>query len=187
MGPVIDVAAVRRALDYWTSVIGVEFVIVPSLVETPRIAVHRGASPRSAVAVLWACDADNWSTVAAIVVELRISEYVYRHELGHVLGFWGHSTEGLMAETIARSSDELSPRERQMMVALYSLPAGTSVQPDGAYVTGAGESGQLTDTQAASDIVDFNLPAREAGGLGTGCRSGVTKRWRSPVSVYVQQ
>jgi hypothetical protein len=53
--------------------------------------------------------------------------YLYRHEIGHALGFLDHSNAGLMYA----GPDVLTDREQRMIVALYSLPHGARVEPDG--------------------------------------------------------
>ena len=78
--------------------------------------------------------------------------------------------------------DVLSERERNMMIALYSLPAGSRVELDGTWQAPDGTAGRLDDSQSARDIVEFNIQA-PAGAFVR--RPGVTCRWRDPVRVYV--
>lgn len=56
---------------------------------------------------------------------------LFRHELGHALGFLEHSDDGLMSQACLCTT--LTDRERAMMQALYSLPFGTRVQSDGTW------------------------------------------------------
>ena len=87
----------------------------------------------------------------------------------------------LMAPTV--TADVLSDRERQMMLALYSIPAGTSVAMDGSYTTPEGVVGRMTAAQAA-DIIAYNITAL---GGSSSRRTDVTTRWRTPVRVFIQR
>jgi hypothetical protein len=79
-------------------------------------------------------------------------------------------------------SDVLTEREKNMMLALYSLPIGAALKADGSWtVAGTAETGQLSDAQAAQDIITYNINA-------PGPRApGVICRWQLPVPVYIQR
>ena len=56
---------------------------------------------------------------------------LFRHELGHTLGIFGHPPGGLMSAPMVGST--ASQREINMLVQLYRLPHGTRIDPDGAW------------------------------------------------------
>ncbi len=179
-----DLALVADAVDYWRSVLGLQVVLLPSDT-APRILIRAGVDGLGTAdgrALIDGTDAGNWATSALVVVRPSVSSRrLYRHEVGHALGFLAHSDSGLMAA--GGGPDVLSDRERNMMVALYSLPAGSRVEADGTWMTPEGASGQLADAQAARDILDYNMNAPAGSPFR---RQNVTCRWREPVAVYVQ-
>jgi hypothetical protein len=175
----------REALEYWSAAIGIPYDLLVTDAP-PRILVRSGTDGLGGSALgrglIDGADEGNWATSGLIVIRPGTLGRVYRHEFGHALGFLGHSPAGLMSNTFP--ANELSDRERRMMVALYSLPAGTRVQADGTWVAPGGGSGRLDDHQAASDIVEFNMGA--AGGASFR-RTDRTCRWPLPVRVFVQR
>jgi len=57
---------------------------------------------------------------------------LFRHELGHAIGVFGHVDGGaLMAAP--QVGNDASPREVNMLVQLYKLPHGTRIEPDGSW------------------------------------------------------
>jgi len=175
---------VTDALDYWASVLGVT-VSTTDTNSQPRILFREGTDGLGSAAgraLIDGADAANWATSGLVVVRPGVaSRRLYRHEMGHALGFLEHSDEGLMGA--GGGPEVLSDRERRMMVALYSLPAGTRVETDGKWVGPQGEAGQL-EAEAAGDILRFNVNAVAGSGAR---RPGLTCRWASPVRVFVQR
>lgn len=180
-----DSVLAADAAAYWSSVLGLSVATVTSD-GLPRILFRSGVDGLGSAdgrGLVDGADSENWAISALVVVRPSVlSRRLYRHEMGHALGFLEHSPEGLMSTGIG--SDTLSDRERNMMVALYSLPAGTRVELDGTWQAPDGMTGRLDDSQSARDIVDFNIQA-PAGASAR--RQGVTCRWRDPVRLFVMR
>ena len=180
-----DEALVADAVSYWSSVIGIPVSTIATDV-LPRVLFREGTDGLAATAAgrggVDAVDAGNGATSGLIVIRPgnRVAR-LYRHEMGHALGFFDHSEAGLMAA--GGGPDVLSDRERRMMVALYSLDAGTRVETDGTWVGPQGNTGQL-ETETARDVLQFNANALAGSSVR---RLGVTCRWASPVRVFVQR
>jgi hypothetical protein len=180
-----DATFVADALNYWAGVLGVTVSTTDTNTQ-PRILFREGTdglgSGAAGRALIDGADAANWATSGLVVVRPGVaSRYLYRHEMGHALGFLDHSDGGLMAAS--GGPEVLSDRERRMMVALYSLPAGTRVEADGRWVGPQGEAGQI-EPEAAGDILRFNVNAVAGSGVR---RPGLTCRLASPARVFVQR
>jgi hypothetical protein len=190
----LDGAAVIDALDYWQSAAGITYVLIENSME-PRVLVRPGtdglAPQGGGRGLIDGTYDDNRARSGLVVFEpgggryCRTSpascRYLYRHEIGHALGFLGHSNAGLMWT----GPDTLTGRERRMMAALYSLPHGAIVESDGRWsVASTGLSGMVDDLQAAQDIIAWNVDA--LGGASYRQR-GIITRWELPIQVYLQQ
>jgi hypothetical protein len=137
-----DSAAAIDALNYWQSAAGLRYVLVSSS-NLPRMLIRPGtdglAPQGGGRALIDGTFSNNRAQSGLVVFEpgggqycrtsAQLCRYLFRHEIGHALGFLAHSTGGLMAS----GPDVLSDRERQMITALYSLPHGTKVNEDGSW------------------------------------------------------
>jgi hypothetical protein len=193
MQPALNQAAIVDALEYWQSAAGISYVLVTDSVE-PRILIRPGtdglAPQGGGRALIDGTYADNRARLGLVVLEpgggsyCRTNDtscrYLHRHEIGHALGFLGHSDSGLMRS----GPDTLSERERRMIVTLYSLPHGARVELDGRWsVPGSAVGGQIEDIQAAQDIASWNMNAT---GGASFRQQGMITRWELPVRVFVR-
>jgi hypothetical protein len=191
---VIDLDMMTDAVEYWESALGIRLRVIESDVP-PRVLVRTGTDGLGSADARGGVDGtdptDNRAVSAIIVVapgggrscaaSIRSCRILYRHELGHALGFFGHTETGLMRG----DSEVLSERERRMMITLYSLPHGARVGPDGSWeVAASGASGRIEDLETARDIMTHNMHA--VGGASYRNQDMIC-RWEPPVSVFVSR
>ena len=129
---------VIEALDHWKAFADTEYVLVDSPAEEPVLHVReddavvpRGASGIGGVQSTYA---NNRARRGFVVVRPgRVLKKLYRHEIGHALGFLDHPEDpGLMC-TFTGCNDEVTPREGSMMAHLYTIPHGARLATDGTW------------------------------------------------------
>jgi len=192
----LNQATVIDALDYWASTVGITYTLL-SADTLPRLLIRPGTDGLGNTTARGGIDGvitgTNQAQSGLIVIlptfgsscdPTRLScRALFRHEVGHGVGFLGEPATGMMSAF--PDTDVLADRDRNMMLALYSLPIGAALAADGSWtVPSTGAKGQLTDAQATQDILTYNINAVAGFGLRT---SGVVCRWQLPVPVYIQR
>ena len=139
VSPSITGQCVEEALTYWQSVTGLSFAFVAAGAE-PRITVRAAGSDElniaSGLGLVYRTYPNNRAQLG--VVKILTSDatctapsVLFRHELGHTLGIFGHPPGGLMGAPMVGSS--ASQREINMLVQLYRLPHGAQIASNGTW------------------------------------------------------
>jgi hypothetical protein len=140
--PPADRARYTEALDYWRREVGMAYTVVSGNT-LPRVLLRTGPMPppTGGLAAIDEFRPDNkaWSGYTIVRPEAGsrcesegwMCHRIYRHELGHIYGFFEHGDSGLMGRL--SGTEELTDRERRMMQALYTLPHGARVEYDGTW------------------------------------------------------
>ena len=194
-GQGLDRAAVIDALNYWQSAVGITYELIDPPTE-PRLLVRPGTDglgPQGGGRALvdGTYEDDNRARSGLVVLEPgggvfcrsgpTLCQMLHRHEIGHALGFFGHSNSGLMAG----NSHFLTETERQIMLTLYSLPHGAVVVPGGNWsVPATGQSGVIEDLDTVAGIILWNMNAE---GGSSFRKRGIITRWDLPVRVYIRE
>jgi hypothetical protein len=127
----------EEALSYWQSVTGVSFTFVAADAE-PRNTVRAAGSDELNIAIglglvyrTYPDDRARLGVVKILTIEATCTapSALFRHELGHTLGIFGHPSGGVMSAPMVGST--ASQREINMLTQLYRLPHGTRIDPDG--------------------------------------------------------
>lgn len=132
-----------RALEYLRANAGISYVLVPQNAD-PRVVIRSGTDglgPQSgARGMIEAGFSNNRARRGLIVIRPDNVPCVeapgvdcvniYRHELFHVLGIFGHISYAF------GTSSNYPARELALLRTLYALPVGAKVQPDGAWQVG---------------------------------------------------
>jgi hypothetical protein len=134
-------ANVTEAMEYWQSVTGLRFVAVGAKAE-PRITVRAAQGKELNIAIglglVYRTYRNNRAQLGVVKIGADYANCsshcanLYRHELGHAIGIFKHVAGGaiMAAPQIGTGA---SPREINMLVALYNLPHGASIKPDGTW------------------------------------------------------
>jgi hypothetical protein len=137
--PSIKGNCVQEALTYWQSVTGLPFTFVTADAE-PRNTVRAAGSDELNIAaglgLVYRTYPNNRARLGVVKIltvdaTCTAPSVLFRHELGHILGIFGHPPGGLMGAPMVGSI--ASQREINMLVQLYRLPHGTRIDPDGAW------------------------------------------------------
>ncbi len=137
--PSITGNCVGEALAYWQSVTGLSYVLVGADAE-PRLTVRAAGSDELNIAIgsglVYRTYSNNRARLG--VVKILTSNAIcsapsalFRHELGHTLGIFGHPPGGLMSAPMVGTT--ASQREINLLVQLYKLPHGARIDPDGSW------------------------------------------------------
>ncbi|QPM67689.1 hypothetical protein [Atribacter laminatus] len=129
---------VQDVLNQWNSIIGGTTTFQLSTDSTSPITIfYDAASITSQGNGVWGYATVWWSNYQLIKAEVRIlpegnwygypikPKYeLYLHELGHVVGFAGHTNDGSVMDAIANGSTTISSTTRSVINGLYNLPIG---------------------------------------------------------------
>ena len=137
--PSIQGNCVQDAMDYWQSVTGLSHVWVAADAE-PRITIRAAGSDELNVSagsgLVYRTYAENRARLGVVKILTSYAmctapSALFRHELGHVLGIFGHPPGGLMSSPLVGMT--ASQREIAMLTQLYRLPHGSRIASDGAW------------------------------------------------------
>jgi hypothetical protein len=137
--PSVDADCVEDAIDYWQSVTGLPFVLLDSRAD-PRLTVRAAGSGELHVAaglgLVYRTFPTNRARLAVVKILSRNAHcsspsVLYRHELGHAIGIFGHPPGGLMSAPMVGTT--ASRRDINMLVQLYRLPHGARIEADGTW------------------------------------------------------
>jgi len=137
--PSIKGNCAQEALSYWQSVTGLPFTFVGADAE-PRITVRAAGSDELNIAaglgLVYRTYTNNRARLGVVKIltsaaTCTSTSALFRHELGHAIGIFGHPPGGLMSSPIVGTM--ASQREIDILVQLYRLPHGTRIEPDGTW------------------------------------------------------
>jgi len=129
----------QDALDYWQSATGLTFALVAANAE-PRIVI-RAAGPdelnvSAGSGLVYRTYPDNRARLGVVKILTREAtcsapSALFRHEIGHAIGIFGHPPGGLMSSPLIGTT--ASQREINILTGLYRLPHGTQIAADGTW------------------------------------------------------
>jgi predicted Zn-dependent protease len=139
VAPSIVGTCVTEALTYWQSVTGLPFVRVGADAE-PRITVRAAGSDELNIAIgsglVYRTYPDNRARLGVVKIltanaNCTAPSALFRHELGHAVGIFGHVPGGLMGAPMVGMN--ATQRDINILVQLYRLPHGAHIEPDGTW------------------------------------------------------
>jgi hypothetical protein len=129
----------REALGYWQSATGLTFAVVAADAE-PRVVIRAAGSDElnlaSGSGLVYRTYPNNRARLGVVKILTREAtcsapSALFRHEIGHVIGIFGHVPGGLMSSPIIGTT--ASQREINILTQLYRLPHGTQIAADGTW------------------------------------------------------
>jgi hypothetical protein len=129
----------QDALDYWQSATGLTFARVAANAE-PRIVIRAAGSDElnlgGGSGLVYRTYPDNSARLGVVKILTREAtcsapSALFRHEVGHAIGIFGHVPGGLMSSPLIGTT--ASQREINILTQLYRLPHGTEIAADGAW------------------------------------------------------
>ena len=129
----------QDALDYWRSATGLTFAIVAANAE-PRITIRAAGSDElnlsAGSGLVYRTYPNNSARLGVVKILTSAAtcsapSALFRHELGHAIGIFGHVPGGLMSSPLIGTT--ASQRETNILTQLYRLPHGTQIAADGTW------------------------------------------------------
>jgi len=129
----------QDALDYWQSATGLTFARVAATAE-PRIVIRAAGSDELNMAagsgLVYRTYPNNSARLGVVKILTREAtcsapSALFRHEIGHAIGIFGHVPGGLMSSPPMGTT--ASQREIDILTQLYRLPHGTQIAADGTW------------------------------------------------------
>jgi hypothetical protein len=130
---------VGEAMAYWQSVTGLSYVLVGADAE-PRLTVRAAGSDELNISIgsglVYRTYPNNRARLGVVRIltsnaNCSAPSALFRHELGHTLGIFGHPPGGLMSAPMVGTT--ASQREIDFLTQLYRLPHGTRIDADGSW------------------------------------------------------
>jgi len=129
----------QDALDYWHSATGLTFARVAANAE-PRIVIRAAGSDElnlsAGSGLVYRTYPDNSARLGVVKILTSAAtcsapSALFRHEIGHAIGVFGHVPGGLMSSPLIGTT--ASQREINILTQLYRLPHGTQIAADGTW------------------------------------------------------
>lgn len=129
----------QDALEYWHSATGLTFARVAANAE-PRVVIRAAGSDELNVALgsglVYRTYPNNSARLGVVKILTREAtctapSALFRHEVGHAIGIFGHVPGGLMSVPLIGTT--ASQREINILTQLYRLPHGTQIAADGTW------------------------------------------------------
>ena len=123
------------ALDQWKAFTGITYTLVTDPNQEPLLRVieeeFEGASGQFGVDAFYPNRRIRLATV--VVRPGRVNKKLFRHELGHALGFFRHPDFSGVMGVCSTCRDEVTPREGAMLANLYAIAHGARLETDGSW------------------------------------------------------